>query len=191
VPKIKYAGDEIAQYTDAALFEARLKRDGEPVKGAEVAFILKDGGEKTTYRATTDRDGTATTTEIIDEAAGRYRLVARYKAGGDTVRDKTGFVIEHEDSALELTVEDHSSGEGDDETADRLAAILDQVDGDGGIGGRTITFYADGELIGSATTDGGGFASIEVPAEYRNGEATFEARFAGDDYFLSAADVEG
>jgi len=189
-PKLTYKGrDDSGQYTDLATFKAKLTEGGDPVSGAKVTFELKNADGSSSYAATTDRDGVVKTREQLRLAPGEYRLIARYRNGGDPVSDETTFTIAREDTALVLTVEAHDdgSGEGQDK-ADRLTAILSQTDGDGGIGNRTVQFYADGELIGSATTDGGGLAAIDVPTKYKNGQATFEARFAGDDYFLSATD---
>ena len=53
-----------------------------------------------------------------------------------------------------------------------------------GIADRTIDFFVDGQPLGSATTDGGGVATIALPK--LKGRHTFEARFAGDSQYESA-----
>jgi hypothetical protein len=57
-------------------------------------------------------------------------------------------------------------------------------DSTAGIADRTIDFFVDGALLGSATTDGGGVATIALPK--LKGRHTFEARFAGDSQYESA-----
>jgi hypothetical protein len=66
----------------------------------------------------------------------------------------------------------------------RLFAFDDPASG---IAGRTVDFYADGEAIGSAITDDEGVAALVAPPRYRGGPHTFEARFEGDDEYMSAS----
>jgi hypothetical protein len=56
-----------------------------------------------------------------------------------------------------------------------------------GVEGRTIDFYANGESIGSGTTDADGVARLLLPSRYRGGKHTFEARFAGDNEYLGSS----
>ena len=56
-----------------------------------------------------------------------------------------------------------------------------------GVAGRTISFYANGELIDTAMTDEDGVATVVVPARNRGSKQTFEARFAGDDQYTGAS----
>ena len=56
--------------------------------------------------------------------------------------------------------------------------------------GRPINFYADGEAIGSAITDGEGVARLQPPPRYRGGKHDFEARFEGDDDHLASSDEQ-
>lgn len=67
------------------------------------------------------------------------------------------------------------------------ARLFDQDKGAHRIADRTIDFYADSELIGSAVTDESGEATLEPPARYRDGEHTFEARFVGDDFYMASS----
>ena len=53
--------------------------------------------------------------------------------------------------------------------------------------GRTLDFYADGELIGSADTNSDGVATLRVPPRYRGGSHEFEARFQGDSFYLASS----
>lgn len=83
---------------------------------------------------------------------------------------------------IELTVE------GEDEGM-TLRARLTELDApQNPIMGRTIDFYSDGELIGSAVTDADGVASVAVPPRHRGANRTYEAVFAGDDFYLGSID---
>lgn len=66
------------------------------------------------------------------------------------------------------------------------ARLSDAVDGHG-IEGRIIDFYADGDHIGSAATDGTGRATVNVPPSYRGGRHTFAAAFEGDAFFMGSS----
>lgn len=58
--------------------------------------------------------------------------------------------------------------------------------------GRSVDFYAEGVVIGSAITDASGGASLAVPPGYRGGPRDFEVRFTGDDdYAGSSARARG
>jgi alpha-beta hydrolase superfamily lysophospholipase len=59
------------------------------------------------------------------------------------------------------------------------------------IGGEEIRFFADGDAIGTATTDDGGRARFVPPREYRSGHRTYRAEFAGDErYGPSASEAQ-
>jgi Tol biopolymer transport system component len=53
---------------------------------------------------------------------------------------------------------------------------------------KVIDFYSDGELIGSAVTDGEGVAETAVPPSHRGANRTYEAIFEGDDFYGGSAD---
>lgn len=56
------------------------------------------------------------------------------------------------------------------------------------ISGRTITFYGDGDVLGSAETDEAGVATLPVGAgKFRGGSRTFTAEFAGDDAYEASS----
>lgn len=194
--RIAYTGDETSgQYGDQAAFEATLEDpDGKPLEGQKVTFTLNPGESSRKFRAVTDREGKATAYEELSEAPGRYRLVTRYKQDdGRKVSDKTTFVIEKEDSAVELTAERGSDNEqseenGNDNSGSTLTAFLTDLDMSYPIAGRTVEFFADGEFLGSAATDEDGVATFETEPRY-NKHSTFEVRFAGDDYYLDSADA--
>lgn len=194
--RIAYTGDETSgQYGDQATFEATLEDpEGKPLEGQKVTFMLNPGESSRKFRAVTDREGKATAYEELSEAPGRYRLVTRYKPDdGRKVSDKTTFVIEKEDSAVELTAERGSDNEqseenGNGNSGSTLTAFLTDLDMSYPIAGRTVEFYADGEFLGSAATDEDGVATFETEPRY-NKHSTFEVRFVGDDYYLDSADA--
>ena len=56
--------------------------------------------------------------------------------------------------------------------------------------GRSISFFADGEPIGTEVTDGDGEASLVLSKSLRKGSHTFTAEFSGDDlYEASTAEL--
>jgi subtilisin family serine protease len=171
---------ESGQFSDQTIFEARLTdSEGTPIQGADLTFELTGAESSRTFEATTDENGVARVTPTLEEKPGPYQLTVRYP--GDDTRaasaDTTGFLVDKEDSDTELTV----SGRGKNRTL--TARLFDRDTTTDGIEDRTIDFYADGELIGSATTGGNGVATLEVPPRFRGGKHDFEARFTGDDYY--------
>lgn len=173
------------QYTDETLFEARLTDStGDPVSNAEIKFELTGAESERPFSATTDGDGLASVTPTLDEHPGSHQLTATYPGSEDfeSSSDTTGFVVEQEDSATELTVE----GEDDDK---RVVARLSDLDSPSdGVPERTFDFYSDGELIGSAQTDSDGIASAALPPRHRGANRTYEAVFSGDGFFLGSTD---
>jgi hypothetical protein len=93
-------------------------------------------------------------------------------------------VVDKEDGATELSVQ----GEGSSKT---LRAHLSDLDtATNGISQRTIDFYSDTQLIGSAETDPDGVATLAVPAGHRGSNRTYEAVFEGDDFYLGSSDIK-
>jgi hypothetical protein len=90
------------------------------------------------------------------------------------------------ETTLTLAVE----GQGSNRTLISRLSVAD--DPASGIAGHTVTFYADGTSIGSATTDEDGVATLAVPRRLRGGKHIFEARFEGDnEYGASSAQTSG
>lgn len=132
--------------------------------------------------------------------AGRYEVLLRTYALNDlygagdwgtlsssfigTIRDvtvTTPDAVSKEASNLTLSL----SGTGAKRT---LTATLTDADGTP-LDGRTISFFADGELIGTDVTEGGA-ASLGLNKNLRKGSHTFTAEFAGDDlYEASTAEL--
>jgi hypothetical protein len=65
-----------------------------------------------------------------------------------------------------------------------LSAMLTDVGGVD-IDGRTISFFADGQPIGTGVTENG-VATLSVGGKLRGGSRLFTAEFAGDDSFAGA-----
>jgi len=172
------------QYSDAILLEARLTDSGgSPLESKEVSFVLMATQSAGTFTATTDEDGVAQIAPTLVERPGLYELTARFEGSErHGFSEQTNrFVIEKEASAVEFAVE----GRGSNRT---LQARLSDLDtSSDGIEQRMIDFYADGELIGSATTDQNGVAILEPPQRYRGGKRTFEARFEGDNFYRATS----
>lgn len=58
------------------------------------------------------------------------------------------------------------------------------------IDGRTISFYGDGELLGTAVTEDG-TATLPVDGKFRGGNRSFSAEFAGDDTYDPSSATAG
>jgi len=171
------------QYSDSAVVEARLTdAEGEPVTGETVTFSLGSSQDS----APTDKNGVAAVSLALSDRPGTYTATASYSGSEGRYEASSGsaaFTIEREDSDIAVEV----TGRGRNRSLEARLSDLDTPAA--GIAGRTLDFYADGNFIGSATTDDSGTARIEVPSRYRGGDHTFEARFAGDDYFHGSSDT--
>lgn len=170
------------QYSDATLFEARLTdADGSPVPNQELSFELVGADGARSFTATTNADGIASVAPTLEEKPGPRQLTVRFAGTDDLLAsaDTTSFIVDHEDTDLTLDVE----GKGSSRT---FTARLSDRDSIGGVAQRRIDFYADSELIGQATTDEDGTATLEAPPRYRGGKHDSEARFAGDSFYRRA-----
>ena len=65
-----------------------------------------------------------------------------------------------------------------------LTAVLSETDSREPIAGRTVSFYANDVLIGSAVTAGSGIATLNAPSGYKGDSFTFRAVFEGDLAYL-------
>jgi serine protease len=180
------------QYTDEATFSARLTDEtGLPVVGAEVAFELVGASGSKQFGATTDASGVATVAERLDGDVGAHDVVARY-AGEEGLYEPSAnqmsFLVTREDSASSLTV---SEVTGKGKAAERtLTLTLSDADSADGVADRVVSFFSDGELMGTASTDANGVATFVTPHNFANGHRVYEARFDGDDYFIGSTDTK-
>lgn len=168
------------QYSDEVLFEAKLTdQEGAPIGDAELTFELEGDGGSRAFAAITDQFGIAAVTPTLLEMPGAYRVIVRFAGDGSRSPSRvTGpFTVDKEDTATELRV----SGRG--RTATLEARLSDFDDPSGLISGRTVYFYSDSELIGSAETGSDGVATLVIPPGHRGANRTYEAVFEGDDWY--------
>lgn len=176
-------------FSDEVFLHARLTDgDNQPMAAAPVVFELQRPDATVSVDALTDADGNATAAWHLHEPPGPYRLTVRY-AGSDihaAAADVAGFVIERENISMTLDVE----GRGNDGSL--IARLLDQDDPEGGgVGGRSIAFYADDRWLGAAETDATGIARLVPTGKYRNGRHLYQAEFAGDAFFRRSSAQKG
>jgi serine protease len=176
-----------AQYTDAANVEAALTDStGAPVAGALVTFELSDADSSRSWSVVTDDAGLASATIDAADAPGPYRLTATYDGLPEVrtpAKDATGFVIEKEDTTVNLTLQ----GSGADRS---LYATLVSSDDGTPLEGRAIVFFADGRELCVVPTDATGGAACTLPAKFKGGSHMYEAVFRGDAFYLRAEDRE-
>jgi hypothetical protein len=172
------------QYSDEAAFEVTLTdaESGEAITGAPVTIELHGADSSETFEVTTDNTGTGRAVTTLDEVPGDYTLVATYAGDEEhlAAEASTPFTVERDDSATSLIV----TGKGSKRT---LQATLWEPDSMRAFAGETITFFANGTEIGSAVTDEQGVATLQVPPGYRGDSFTFEARWAGNTYYLPSS----
>jgi hypothetical protein len=155
---------------------------GAAIPGAEVTFELVGAESARSLNATTDDAGVAAVTPTLDEKPGSYQLVARYAGEPDRYlpdAEPAGFVVEKDDSALALAV----TGNGSKRTA--RATLTDQ-DSAGGLAGRSVAFFVDGQQVGTAVTDAAGVATLDPAGAKLNGRREVAARFDGDDFYAGS-----
>ena len=177
---IAYEGDASGQYSDEARFAARLTdASGSALRGREVVFELTGAASERRFTATTDDQGVAVVTQRLSETPGPFQLTVRFEGNEEFLgsADSTIFVVDKEDTTLVLA----AGGKGKDAALE--ARLFDPDTTQTGVSRANLEFFADGEPIGSATTDAGGRATLALPSRYRGGKHTFEAVFRGDDFY--------
>jgi len=177
------------QVTDAVLVAATLlDSSGQPLEGRTLTFAI----DAATATAITDSAGRASATLVLAGPARTTSLSAGFAGAGAYAASSSSaaFTVAHEDTSLALP----------DAVASKNAravarATLTEADG-AALAGRTVHFaVADkvgGEevvtVLGSATTDAAGVASLEIPPSYVSPERRkLRARFDGDESFLAAS----
>ena len=160
-------------YGDEATIAGQLNdEDGLPISGAELSFELVGADGTTSWTATTDATGVASSTRTVTEQPGDYQLFVHYAGAEGTYEPSSNtaaFSVLKETSAQVLDV----TGNGSKRI---IKATLTEDDGPA-ISGATIVFFANGTRIGEAVTDGSGVASIAAPSGWRGKDITFESRF--------------
>jgi hypothetical protein len=172
--------DTGGQFSDGATFEARLtdETSGNAISGEEVTFELSGADGTSSFTATTDGNGIATTDVTLDRSPGSYQLVARYDGDDDRLAsaDQSAFAIDPEDTNLALAI----NGNGSKRT---LTATLTDRDSGAGLGGKNVVFFEDGQAIATSVTNSQGVATTSGKA----GKRTFEARFDGDSHYVASS----
>jgi hypothetical protein len=167
------------QYTDSALFEARLvDSNGSPLSAQDLTFSLGDASQERS--ATTDANGEASVTLPLSQPPGDYLVTVSFAGSEGNYSASSAsapFIFHKEDSATSLSV----TGRKGDRSL--VARLTDADDNTSGVEGRTIDFFADEAFVGSGTTSSDGTATTPLPPRYRGGHRVYEARFAGDDFF--------
>ena len=127
------------------------------------------------------------TGQMLDVCEGGDYLTRRHPANNGTASChppawQAGSQPPAEKEATNTTLE--VTGKGSRTT---LVAHLTEADSGQGVVGKTIEFFADGTSLGTSSTDFSGSASMRVPPRYQGGHHLFEARFAGDDFYLGSS----
>jgi hypothetical protein len=172
------------QYSDDATFAALLTdSDGEPIADAPLTFGLSREDSGRSFEATTDSEGIASVNVTLTEMPGSYDLTVRYDGDSAHAADSAVMFLHvtREDTDIDLKVKGQGTGM-------RLEARLSDRDApSSGIGGRTIEFYSDSELIGSARTDEQGIAALDIPPGHRGTNRNYEAVFPGDEFYVASS----
>jgi subtilisin family serine protease len=177
---------EAGQYSDQATFGARLTdATGNVIEGAEIAFELTGENGSRALTSTTGGDGVASKTFAVDLDPGTYQLTVRYAGQTDVYKgaaDVAPFVVEKEDTHTVLSIERNGSK--------KIArATLTDADSGAAIVGQTVTFTAEGKVIGTAVTDAAGVATFDVPkgAKKPSGKYEYGAAFDGSKLYRPSA----
>jgi hypothetical protein len=174
------------QYTDEVPFDATLTSiDGMAIADALVTFTLANETTEESWTGLTEADGTVSVPARLLMQPGAYDLVARYEGEAGVWEPSAApqaFVVAEEDTAMTLEV----VGKG--KKMQLIATLSDADDAARGVEAAPISFWADGNQLGTAFSDGTGTAAFDVPPSYRSGRARFEAMFdgSGDPYFLGS-----
>ena len=186
VTKLGFTSDSATtgQFSDRATVKARLTDTADkPVSGANVTFTLSGPNGSRSEVARTDSNGIASWSPTLVEKPGSYNLTARYDGDSGHVgsANMTTFVVDKEDSSATLKTD----GQGSRRTLQ--ASLFDADDSANAIAGVTVTFLADGEVLGSAQTNNQGLANFDLPPKYRNGHHEYRVRFDGNDYYRATS----
>jgi serine protease AprX len=168
-------------FSDAATFGAfATGLDETPLAGQVLTFTLA-GSEEVTWESTTDADGIARVSRVLELVPGDYTLRVEGSSGpvaGASI--ERGFTLLSESTVLRLVVE----GQGVNRRA--TATLLD--DDGAPVGGREVALWADdGVPVGRVSTDAAGVAVFQLPPQYRSPNHVFEATFCGDAYYSATA----
>ena len=153
--------------------------NGNPLSGKTIIFNLNG---TTIGTATTNTSGIATLLYTITQNTGNYIIQAIYN--GDTTYNSTsnsnnlivGLI------STNLTVNPVNCYKGDNAS---LTASLNDNNGNP-ISGKTVSFYGNGSLIGSATTNSSGIATLQYIMAVATGTYTLTVQFTQDNTYSSS-----
>lgn len=168
-----------SQYSDPVTFSASLTSSQGPVVGKNVVFHI--GSQQS--MATTDTNGVAMVTIVLDQQAGTYPLEAVF-AGDNTYTDCSSvgsFDIEKEDIILTYLGDTIASTVG----SAVLKAQFTDADSKAPVSNKPVSFSVGGQSL-EAVTDAAGIATGILVINQTQGVYEAEAAFAGDDYYLTA-----
>lgn len=180
---------QAAQHSDNATIGARLTDEsGDAIEGAELVFELS-GAETRSWTEVTNADGVASATKTLSEAPGDYQLTVHYAGKADVHKPSSDdggvLVVWHEDTTSAL---DAAAPSGKGKKATRtLTATISDPDGSSFVAGRVVSFFSDGELMGTATTNEQGVAVFNTPHNYAYGHRVYRSDFDGDEYYLGSS----
>ena len=183
-PPLRFTGDTASsgQFSDAAVFGALATSiDETPLSGQALNFTL-EGPEELVWELTTDADGIARDSRVLELQPGDYTLRVSAGQGGPLggVTIERAFTLLPERTVLTLLDEGHGVNRS-------VSATL--LDDDGTpVAGREVALYTeDGDAVGSAVTDGAGVALFDLPPQYRSPNHVFRATFCGDTHYSGSA----
>lgn len=170
------------EYSDETTFAALLvDAEGAPLPEEIVELAITGASWSATVTAQTSASGLATVPLRLNGEPGEYQVTVRYpgRAGFASSADSIGFVIAKEVTELDLVVDGNGSKR-------VLRARLTDSDEPLGIESRDIAFYSDGVYLATVATGSDGTASLIPPKQYQAGRRAYEARFAGDTYYVGS-----
>ena len=177
-----WSGDTSGAFSDEITLAADLTVgvSGAPIPNAEVSLTL--GVQSCPAGTKTDSNGHASCTITLNQFPGAYTARLIY-AGNDAYQPASvfqPFTIERETTSLTYT----GALTGDYHDPAQVSATLEDPDGDGPIGGKTINFTLGVGDTCTAVTDGSGTASCTIVPAQPAGTVPLVASFAGDINYL-------
>lgn len=172
---LRLTGDTSGAATDGAHLSATLTGASGPLEGRSITFTF-DGSDAGS--ATTDANGVATVSVNLTGPPRQTTQAASYAGDADHSGSSAegSFEITHEDTSMTLTLGPKSR------SAYPATATLTEPDDGTAVAGKTITFSADGTVLGTATTDANGIARFLITFKNK-APSTAQATYGGDDTY--------
>lgn len=158
-----------------------LDEDDQAIEGEEIVFAFT-GPDTFLWEATTGADGVGSVTRRLEGAPGDYELRVQY-AGKENAYEGSSaaldFALDKGSTDLDLEASE-ATGKGRDKERTLTATLTGEGEA---VAQRSVTFYCDGNEVGSADTDEDGLAEAQAPHNCAKGSHLYEAVFDGDDYY--------